>query len=78
MLGMICTQYKRHFLVCPRAISTQIEPDVRIGTEAMACRTVSVVGPSELLHVSGGGDGVGGDAPHPAPAVHESISMTIS
>jgi len=78
MLGMICTQYKRHFLVCPLAISTQIEPGVRTGTEAMARRTVAFVGPSELLQVSGGGDVVGGDALHPAPAVHESISMTIS
>ena len=67
MLGMICTQYKRHFLACPRAISTQIEPGVSIGTEAMACRTVSFVGPSEPLQASaGGGEGVGGFEPHPA------------
>ena len=67
MLGMICTQYKRHFLLCPRAISTQIEPGTRIGTEAMACRTVSFVGPSEPLQVSAdGGEGVDGFEPHPA------------
>ena len=62
MVGMICTQYKRHFLVCPRAISTQVEPGTSIGTEAMACRTVSAVGPSESLHVSGRGGGVDGFA----------------
>lgn len=72
MLGMICTQYSRHFLVCPRAISTQIEPGTRTGTEAtasMACRTVSFVGPSEPLQVSDGGDDcdeLGGCDPHPA------------
>ena len=67
MLGMICTQCKRHFLVCPRAISTQIEPGVRIGTDAMACRTVLLVGPSEALQASaGGGEDVGGFEPHPA------------
>ena len=69
MLGMICTQYRRHFLVCPRAISTQIEPGTRTGTEAIACRTVSFVGPSEPLHVSEGADGcdeLGGCDPHPA------------
>ena len=52
MVGMICTQYKRHFLVCPRAISTQLEPGTATGTEAMACRTVSAVGPSDSLQVS--------------------------
>jgi hypothetical protein len=52
MLGMICTQCRRHFLVCPRAISTQIEPGTSTGTEAMACRTVSAVGPSESLQES--------------------------
>src|SRR5215472_13774638 len=52
MVGMICTQYRRHFRVCPRAISTQVEPGTMIGTEAMACRTVSVVGPSDSLQVS--------------------------
>ena len=53
MVGMICTQYNRHFLVCPRAISTQIESGTAIGTEAMACRTVSAVGPSEALQLVG-------------------------
>jgi len=72
MLGMICTQYSRHFLVCPRAISTQIEPGTKTGTEAtlsMACRTVSFVGPSEALQVSEGDDDcevTGGCEPHPA------------
>ena len=70
MVGMICTQYKRHFLVCPRAISTQVVPGIVIGTEAMACRTVSAVGPLESLQVSGGvgrGPGcfVGGFQPQP-------------
>src|SRR6516225_7546555 len=50
---MLCTQYNRHFFVCPRAISTQIEPGTSTGTEAMACRTVPAVGPSESLQVSG-------------------------
>ena len=54
MVGMICTQYSRHFLACPRAISTQIEPGTTTGTEAMAWRTVSAVGPSELLAGVGG------------------------
>lgn len=69
MLGMTCTQYRRHFLVCPRAISTQIEPGTETGTEAMACRTVSLVGPSEPLQVSAAGDDcevTGGCEPHPA------------
>jgi hypothetical protein len=57
MVGMICTQCKRHFLVCPRAISTQAAPGVVMGTAAMACRTVSGFGPSESLHLSGGGGG---------------------
>jgi len=78
MLGMICTQYNRHFLVCPRAISTQIERGTRIGTEAIACRTVSFVGPSELLQVSDGGNDVGGFEPHPAPAKHSISKITIS
>ena len=38
----------------------------RTGTEAMACRTVSFVGPSEPLQVSAGGDAVCGCDPHPA------------
>lgn len=69
MLGMICTQYSRHFLVCPRAISTQIEPGTKTGTDAMACRTVSFVGPSEALQVSESDADceVTGDCePHPA------------
>jgi hypothetical protein len=52
MVGMICTQYKRHFLACPRAISTQNEPGTAIGTVAMAWRTVAAVGPSESLQLS--------------------------
>jgi len=37
-----------------------------IGTEAMACRTVSAVGPSESLQVSGrDAAGVGGFPPQP-------------
>ena len=52
MVGMICTQYKRQFLVCPRAISTQVEPGTSTGTEATARCTVSAVGPSDCLHVS--------------------------
>jgi hypothetical protein len=54
---MICTQDNRHFLVCPRAISTQFVPGTVMGTEAMACRTVSGVGPSEALQLSGGDAG---------------------
>lgn len=58
MLGMICTQYKRHFLVCPRAISTHIDPGIRTGTESMDRFTVSAVGPSDALQLSGGGAAV--------------------
>ena len=66
MVGMICTQYKRHFRVCPRPISAQVEFGTMIGTEAMACRTVSAVGPSESLQVSGrDAAGVGGFPPQP-------------
>jgi hypothetical protein len=55
---MICTQDNRHFLVCPRAISTQFVPGIAMGTEAKACRTVSGVGPSEALQLSGVDAGV--------------------
>ena len=53
MVGMICTQYNRHFRVCPRAISTQYAPGIVMGTDVMARRTVSGVGPSEALQLSG-------------------------
>ena len=76
MLGMICTQYRRHFLVCPRAISTQIEPATETGTEAIACRTVSFVGPSEPLQVSAGGDDAGGWEPHPAASTISRIATS--
>ena len=52
MVGMICTQYNRQFLVCPRPISTQPEPATSMGTDEIACRTVSALGPSDSLQVS--------------------------
>jgi hypothetical protein len=76
MVGMICTQYKRHFRVCPRAISTQVEPGTMIGTEAMACRTVSAIGPSDSLQVSGR-DADGADGFPPQPEVNR-ISRIIT
>jgi hypothetical protein len=39
-------------LVCPRPISTQLESATSTGTEAMACRTVSAVGPSASLQLA--------------------------
>ena len=76
MVGMICTQYNRHFLVCPRAISTHLEPGTAIGTEAMARFTVSAVGPSEDLHLSdAGAAGVDAFPPHP-PSI--SVGTRIS
>src|ERR1700761_2257396 len=67
MVGMICTQYRRQFLVCPRAISTHSDFATMTGTAAIAWRTVSAVGPSESLHVSAriGGEAVGFE-PQPA------------
>jgi len=77
MVGMICIQYKRQFLVCPRAISTQLAPGTVMGTEAMAWRTVSGVGPSDSLHVSGrAGGGAGGFQPQPEAS--KISTMTIS
>jgi len=74
---MICTQYKRHFLVCPRAISTQVVPGIVIGTEAMACRTVLAVGPSESLQVSGGvRAGTGGFQPQPEASTISRIATS--
>jgi hypothetical protein len=52
MVGMSCTQYNLHLLVCPRAISTQLEPGTSTGTDAIAWRTVSVLGPSDSLQLS--------------------------
>ena len=52
MVGIICTQYNRQFLVCPRPISTQLEPATSTGTDEIACRTVSALGPSDSLQVS--------------------------
>ena len=52
MVGMICTQYNRQFLVCPRPLSTQLEPATSTGTDEIACRTVSALGPSDSLQVS--------------------------
>lgn len=74
IVGMICTQCKRQLRVCPRVISTHLEPGTTIGTAAMACRTVSAVGPSESLQVFGGdGRVVGGFQAQP-----EAPSPTIS
>lgn len=52
IVGMICTQCKRQLRVCPRVISTHLEPGTMIGTAAMACRTVSAVGPSNPCRCS--------------------------
>ena len=52
MVGMICTQDNRQFLACPRPISTQLEPATSTGTDEIACRTVSALGPSDSLQVS--------------------------
>src|ERR1700722_3063861 len=79
MVGMICTQYSRQFLVCPRAISTQLDPATSTGTEAMACRTVSAVGPSASLHVAAcdvcDACGVAGFAPQAAANNANRITM---
>ena len=59
MVGMICTQYNRQFLVCPRPLSTQLEPATSTGTDEIACRTVSALGPSDSLQVSARDDAGG-------------------
>lgn len=80
---MICTQCKRQLRVCPRVISTHLEPGTTIGTAAMACRTVSAVGPSESLQVFGGdGRVVGGfqaqpEAPSPTISANSANSARI-
>src|SRR5271170_6962681 len=51
--GWTCTQYSRQSRVCPRAASVQPDPGVATGRVAMAKRTVSAVGPSASLQVSG-------------------------
>ena len=76
MVGMICTQDNRHFLVCPRAISTQFVPGTVMGTDAMACRTVSAVGPSEALQLSGAD--AGGVAGFPPQAEVNKIKRITS
>lgn len=77
MVGMIWTQYSRQFLVCPRAISTQFVPATVMGTEAMARRTVSGLGPSDALQVSGRAAG-GGDAFEPQPQASKISRITVS
>ncbi|GBG40113.1 hypothetical protein NJB14197_50080 [Mycobacterium montefiorense] len=67
MVGITCTQYNLHFLACPRAISTQLEPAISTGIDAIAWRTVSALGPSESLQVSArDAAGVGGFPPQAA------------
>ncbi len=79
MVGMICTQYKRHFLVWPRPISAQAEPGTTIGTPAMAFPTVAGDGPSESLQAFGGaGRGVGGFEPQPAAARPKITRIALS
>jgi hypothetical protein len=73
---MICTQDNRHFLVCPRAISTQFVPGTVMGTDAMARRTVSAVGPSEALQLSGAD--AGGVAGFPPQAEVNKIKRITS
>jgi hypothetical protein len=63
---MICTQNNRHFLACPRAVSTQLEPETSTGTAVIACRTVSELGPSDSLQVSA--DDAGGAVGFPPQA----------
>src|SRR5271154_1310825 len=66
-VGATWTQYSRQLRVCPRAASVQPEPGVATGRVAMANRTVSAVGPSASLQVSGLWDVTpGGVQPHDA------------
>ena len=67
LLGLICTQYSRQLAVCPLAVSVHDEPGVTTGTPAIACCTVSGLGPSVGLQVSGLGGGADGGL-HPQPA----------
>ena len=77
IVGMICTQYKRQFRVWPRPISTQKVPGVATGTSVIARRTVSAVGPSEPLHVSGRACG-GAVGFQPQPEASKTSKITIS
>src|SRR5947209_16266831 len=77
IVGMICTQYRRQFLVCPRAISTHVLRGTVMGTAAMACRTVSGVGPSDSLHLSIAAAGGAVGFP-PQPDASRISKMTIS
>jgi hypothetical protein len=77
IVGMICTQYNRQFRVCPRPISTQMVPGMAMGTAVIAWRTVSAVGPSESLQVSGRAwGGAVGFQPQPEASKTRQITMS--
>lgn len=77
IVGMICTQCSRQFRVCPRPISTQMVPGMAMGTAVIAWRTVSAVGPSESLHVSGRAcGGAVGFQPQPEASKTKQITMS--
>lgn len=77
MVGMICTQCNRQLRVWPRPISTQMVPGIAMGTAVIACRTVSAVGPSEALQVSGRAcGGAGGFQPQPEASKTNTITMS--
>ena len=53
LVGLTWTQCNRQSRACPRAASVQPDPGVATGRVAMAKRTVSGVGPSASVQLSG-------------------------